>query len=457
MEAVIQDIINLVGEKNVQVGADVPESALSDWSHERGGEPLLRVTPRTTEEVSDILSTCHAHGCPVVPQGGLTGLAGGAVPSTGCVLLSLSRMDRIEEVDTNSALMTVQAGVTLQSLQDEAQRHGMMFALDLGARGSCQIGGNISTNAGGNRVIRYGMTRDLVLGLEVVLPDGTILPMMNKMKKNNAALNLTPLFIGSEGTLGIVTRAILKLDPGVSGANTALVALNDFDAGLKLLHYAQQQTSSRISAFEMLWNDYYCEAVQCENVRAPLEPSWPIYVLMDMQGADPEHDRPLFESILEHAFENGWVQDAVITHSARENAELWDIRDAIAKLLALYSPTIAFDVSIPLADIGRCVDTMQTSLNEHHPDVKAMHFGHAGDSNIHVVVGPVNKAQEADIESRIYAIVRDFDGSVSAEHGIGSHKKPWLHYSKTEAEINLIKSLKATLDTKGILNPGKVI
>lgn len=456
-EAVVRGIMQLMGEKNVQVEADIPQGAHGDWSQERGGKPLLRVTPRTTQEVSEIMAICHQYGCPVVPQGGLTGLAGGAVPSTDCVLLSLARMDGIEDVDTQSSLMTVQAGATLQSLQDEAQRHGMMFALDLGARGSCQIGGNIATNAGGNRVIRYGMTRDLVLGLEVVLADGSILPMMNRMKKNNAALNLNPLFIGSEGTLGIITRAVLKLDPGVAGANTALVALNDFEAGLKLLNFTQKQTSSRISAFEMLWNDYYREAVQCENVRCPLDTTWPIYVLMDMQGADPEHDRALFESVLEHAFDSGWVQDAVITHSARENAELWDVRDAIAQLLAAYSPSIAFDVSIPMADIGRCVDAMQASFDEHYPDIKSMHFGHAGDSNIHIVVGPADEQQESDIEARIYAIVRDFDGSVSAEHGIGLHKKRWLHYSKSKAEISLIKSLKEMIDPKGILNPGKVI
>ncbi|WP_421091254.1 FAD-binding oxidoreductase [Pseudochrobactrum sp. MP213Fo] len=443
--------------KDLHCGGDIDPSQCYDWSDERGGAPLALALPRDTKMVSEILKLCHFHHVAVVPQGGLTGLAGGAVSITDCVLLSLRNMNRIETVNTKAGTMIVEAGAILQTIQETAKEAGMNFPLDLGARGSCQIGGNISTNAGGNRVIRYGMTRDLVLGLEVVLADGTILPMMNEMPKNNAAMDMKHLFIGSEGTMGVVTRAVLKLHPGVAGANTAVVAFESFDNALKLLKYAQNRLSGRLTAFEAMWSDYYQAA--SKHVRPPLQGDYPLFVLLDMQGAQPEDDAELFQSVLEHALEEGWIVDAAIAQSHREVEEFWLIRDAVGAMMEDRVPAISFDVSVPMASIGDAVDTIRTTLQQKYPDIITRFFGHVGDCNFHIDVKNYTDYDPTglEVERTTYDIVRSYQGSVSAEHGIGLHKKPWLHYSRSAAELHVLKSLKAALDPHNILNPGKVI
>ncbi|WP_176038166.1 FAD-binding oxidoreductase [Brucella tritici] len=457
--ALLAALQEAVGASNLKVGTDVPEAALRDWSDERGGEPLALATPRDTAAVAAVMKLCHEFSTPVVPQGGRSGLAGGAVPSEGAVLLSLAGLDKIEEIDAASGLMVVGAGCILQRIQEAALEAGLSFPLDLGARGSCQIGGNIATNAGGNRVIRYGMTRDLVLGLEVVLADGTILPMMNRMPKNNAALDLKHLFIGSEGTLGIITKAVLKLHPGVGGANAALVAVPDFAAAAGLLRHAQRTLSGRVTAFELMWNDYYRAVLAETGLRPPVDPDHPVYVLVEMQGADPDAERPVFEAMLESAFEAGLLMDAAVSQSQREVEAFWSLRDGIAEILSRRAPAISFDVSVPLARIGDCVEEIRAALAVAFPTLQVIFFGHAGDSNIHLVAGPISEIDPTGhgIEKTVYEIIRAYGGSVSAEHGIGLHKKPWLAYSRSENELAMLQQLKASLDPKGILNPGKVL
>ena len=454
--AVLEKLSGLLG-KDIQTTANIDTSQLHDWSDEQGGTPLALVLPRDTQTVSEILKLCNEHHIAVVPQGGLTGLAGGAVPVQDCVLLSLRNMNRIEAINAQAGTMIVEAGAILQNIQDAARNAGMNFALDLGARGSCQIGGNISTNAGGNRVIRYGMTRDLVLGLEAVLADGTILSMMNEMPKNNAALDMKHLFIGAEGTMGVVTRAVLRLRPGVGGANAAVVALENFDNALNLLNYAQKRLSGRVTAFEAMWGDYYKTAAK--YARAPLEQGYPLYVLMDMQGAEPDTEAELFQSVLEHALEEGWIVDAAIAQSHREAEEFWTMRDAIAEIMTHEGPCIGFDVSVPQTQIGAAVDAIQATLEERYPGIQSLFFGHVGDCNFHIDVTKYTdfEPKERIIEDIVYDIIRSFKGSVSAEHGIGLHKKPWLHYSRSEAELRTLKVLKAALDPHNILNPGKVL
>ena len=432
----------------------------TDWSGEVGVEPLAVHRPQTTAEVSQILALCNEEGRAVIPQGGLTGLAGGATVRGEAVVLSLERMSGIIEIDTESATMTVWAGTPLETIQQAANEAGYEFSLDLGARGSCQIGGNVATNAGGNRVIRYGMTRDLVLGMEVVQADGTVLSMLNKMAKNNAAFDLKHLFIGSEGTLGVITKVVLRLHPKVNGANTALVALPNFDAVIRLLRYAQQELSGLVSAFEVMWQDYYQSAITLGGSRAPISADYPLYVLMDMQSANPAAAAEQFENVLEHAFNEGWIVDAAIAQSHADAEDFWALRDAVAEILPHIAPTINFDISFPISNIGEGVERLRASLAEFDSSIGALYFGHVGDGNIHVLVGPIphgDKAIETAIEKRFYEITQDLAGSVSAEHGIGLHKKPWLHYSRTEAEIALMRSLKKTLDPNNILNPGKVI
>ncbi|NAO98910.1 FAD-binding oxidoreductase [Vreelandella titanicae] len=459
-DEVLAALQNELGVSEVLLGDAISDKYLKDWSGERGLMPLALLLPRSTNEVSKALAVCHSHQWPVVPQGGLTGLAGGAVPSESAVVISLERMCGVEEVDSASATITLLAGTPLQAAQEAAQEAGFFFALDLGARGSCQVGGNIATNAGGNRVIRYGMARDLVLGLEVVLADGTVLPMLNKMVKNNAGPDLKGLFIGTEGTMGIITRAVLRLHAEVTGANTALIALPDFDAVVKLLRYAQKRLSGLVSAYEVMWADYYQSAITVDGIRAPLAADYPVYVLMDMQSAEPEENTERFYTVLEHAMEEGWVLDAVIAQSHSDAEDFWALRDSIAEMLNSYAPTINFDVSFPISKIGECVERLRRVMVDEFPDIHAMYFGHVGDGNLHIVVGPLpddNQQTERALEDAFYDITRDLGGSVSAEHGIGTHKKPYLAHSRNRAEINLIKRMKQALDPQGILNPGKII
>jgi len=452
---VLTALQNVLGVNEVLVGVAINDKHLQDWSGKRGEMPMALLLPRSTDEISKALAVYHTHQWPVVPQGGLTGLAGGAV------VISLERMSDVEEVDSASATITVLAGTPLQVAQEAAHEAGFFLALDLGARGSCQVGGNIATNAGGNRVIRYGMARDLVLGLEVVLADVTVLSMMNKMFKNNAGSDLKGLFIGTEGTVGIITRAVLRLHGGVTGAHTALIALSALDEVVKLMRYAQKRLSGLVSAYEVMWADYYRSATTTvKGIRVPLAVDYPVYVLMDMQSAEPEENTERFNSVLEHAMEEGWVLDAVIAQSHSDAEDFWALRDSIAEMLNSYAPTINFDVSFPISKIGECVERLRRVMVDEFPDIHAMYFGHVGDGNLHIVVGPLpddNQQTERALEDAFYDITRDLGGSVSAEHGIGTHKKPYLAHSRNRAEINLIKRMKQALDPQGILNPGKII
>lgn len=456
--AVLADLHVRFGADDVLAG-DASPRHLKDWSTATGGTPLAILRPRSTEELSSMLAICHAHGQAVVPQGGLSGLVGGAVPGAGEVVVSLERMSAIEDIDLDSGTVTVQAGAVLQTLQEACREAGALVAVDLGARGSCQIGGNVSTNAGGNRVIRYGNTRESVLGLEVVLADGTVLSMMNRMVKNNAGMDLKHLFIGSEGVLGIVTRVVLKLQPLPQGVSTALVAVPDFASALRFLRHAQQSLSGQVSAFEIMWRDYLDTSIAANRLRKPFATDYPVHVLIDMHCGQPETDAQRFEAMLEVAIEAGWILDAAVAQSVADAEALWAIRDGVAEVLRDHAPTLNFDVSVPVAQIGDCAQRVRANLERDWPQLKALFFGHVGDGNLHVVVCkvPQDAASVHAIEDAVYSVVRDYAGSISAEHGIGLLKRDWLAYSRTEAELALMRTLKRSLDPKGILNPGKML
>lgn len=424
--------------------------------------PLALLKPRSTEQVAAALRLCNAYGQPVVPQGGLTGLSGGALPQDGEVLLSLERLRGIEEFDESAGTMTLLAGTPLQEAQEAAAAKGFLLAVDLGARGSCQIAGNVATNAGGNRVIRYGMTRQQVLGLEAVLADGSVISSLNKMLKNNAGYDLKHLFIGSEGTLGVITRVVLRLEPLPTCVQTAICAVDSYENVVALLRHAQRRLSGRLSAFEVMWADFYAlVTTRIPGQRAPLPPGSPFYVLLDLQGADAASDAALFESMLEQAFGDGLISDAAVAASEKETRSFWHLRDASGEFSVVWPTVASFDVSLPIGRIGHFVDTLRGRLEARFPGCEYVNFGHIGDSNLHVCVHvpgttPEN-FPEHDIKDCLYGLLRDYQGSVSAEHGVGVHKKEYLPYSRTPEELALMRTLKGALDPKGILNPGRIL
>lgn len=459
---VLAKLAEAVGADEVRTGAEVDARYLGDWfvRMERGS-PLALVRPRTTSEASALLRVCYAHRLPVVPQGGLTGLSGGATPVDGSVLLSLERMTGIEEVDAAAATLTARAGTPLQTIQEAARNAGFLFPLDLGARGSCHIGGNVATNAGGNRVIRYGMTRDLILGLEVVLADGTVITSLNKMLKNNAGYDLKQLFIGSEGTLGVVTRVVLRLHPEPKSQCTAMCSVASYDNAVALLRHARERMGGTLSAFELMWPDFY-ELVtrNVPGVTPPISYGHAGYVLLEALGSDQSLDQERFENMLEAAMDQVLIDDAVIAQSQAESNALWRVRDSAGELTQLLDLQAKFDISIPTLDIGRFIEACKTSVKNRWPQAQSVAFGHIGDSNVHfnVQVPPEKgQSQEGELARMVYGKVREANGSISAEHGIGLVKREYLGHSRTPEEIQLMRLLKHTLDPHGILNPGKVL
>ena len=451
-----------------QLGADVfqipgefdPAPLLHDFttSAPEGAEILGVARPRTTQQVSEVLKFCNAHNIKVVPQGGNTGLAGGALPLGPAVVLSLERMRAIEEVDPMAGTVTAQAGAPLETIQNAADQAGMFFPLDLGGRGTAQIGGNVSTNAGGNRVVRYGAMRALVLGMEWVLADGTVVTALNKMIKNNAGYDLKYLFIGAEGTLGVITRLVLRCYPKARGVCTGLCAVNDYQGVLDLLAATRSGLGSTLSAFEMMWPEFYHLGTQALGRRPPLEPKYGCYVLVETMGDDETTDQARFEAVIGEAIERGIVQDAVVAKSGAEARELWAIRDCPGEWIKTeHWPQIAFDVSIPTGQMGDYMQYAKAKIEERWPGTVAVCFGHVADSNLHLSVRSNGDPKwEHQVEELVYATVGEWKGSISAEHGIGVHKKPFLHYSRTPEEVALMRQLKAALDPKGTLNPGKV-
>ncbi|MFZ5609326.1 MAG: FAD-binding oxidoreductase [Pseudomonadota bacterium] len=417
----------------------------------------LLVRPASTGEVAAVLKLCHAAGQPVVTHGGRTGLVGGCSTAAGDIILSLERMNRIEALDATGRTMTAQAGVVLGAAQDAAAAQGLHLALDLGARGSATIGGVISTNAGGNQVIRYGMMREQVLGLEAVLADGTVISALNWVLKNNAGYDLKQLFIGSEGTLGVVTRAVLRLRPALPARAAAFVASDAFAKLPALLSHMERALGGALSAFEAMWNNFYA-LTHAATTPPPLAPTHPYYVLIEASGADQQRLEEDFTAAFEAAFTQGLISDAVLAKSEGERAGFWRIRDNIPALAAL-APFAAYDVSLPLAQMEDYVAAVESGLAQALGTARLVTFGHLGDGNLHLVValGSSAAAARRASDDTVYGALKGRAGSISAEHGIGLEKKAYLDLSRSGEEIALMRSLKNTLDPKGILNPGKVV
>lgn len=425
-------------------------------SHAKG-RPLAVAYPKTTKDVAEILRFCHAERLAVIPQGGLTGLVGGGFALGGELILSTERMRAIEEVDVAASIMLVQAGVPLQRVQEEALRNGLSFPLDYGSRGSCLVGGMLSTNAGGNRVIKFGMARDLVLGLEVVLADGTVVSSLNRMIKNNTGHDLKQLFIGTEGTLGIITRAVLRLHPAPRSSSVLLCAASSYGEILKLLTLVRAASGSSVSAFEVMWNDFYAAAVSI-RAKAPLPATHSLYALIEVSGSDESTEMQWLEKVVGEAYEQGIVEDAVIAKSAAECAEFWAIRDASGEMERIFGRCVTFDVSVPIGAIDDFINECRQRLAQEVPGARALAFGHIADSNIHLACRVDAQVQpKAAIERVVYECVARWSGSVSAEHGIGFDKKSYLHLSRNPEEIALMWVIKRALDPLNILNPGKLL
>lgn len=456
-EALAHELRQLLGPKGI-VEEGIAQRPTDGWGNTHCNAPLI-VRPATTGELSEVMKRCSAAGQKVVTHGGCTNMTRGCDSGTDELVISLERMTAIEAVDETNRTITVQAGVPLQVVQERAEAAGLFFALDLGARGSATIGGNIATNAGGNQVIRYGMAREQVLGLEVVLADGRILSSMNQMLKNNAGYDLKQLFIGSEGTLGIITRAVLRLRPRLPIATTALVATDNFAKMPQLLNHMESALGGKLSAFETLWQSYYRIACGGDlHVTPPLADDYPFYVLLETNGVDAQADREQFLAALESALARELICDAVLAESAQQQHQLWAIRDNIPALLP-YQPMILFDISLPISEMASYLNEMEQNIHAIDDALFVATLGHLGDGNLHVAVQLGTEAPERRraVELAVYKPLRQRGGSISGEHGIGLEKKSYLHFSRNEVELQLMRQLKDLLDPQQLLNCGKVI
>lgn len=446
-------LVSEFGAESVVVGDQLAERATSYWdSSPTQAKAMLRLT--STEQVSRAIKICAGQNQTIVVQGGLTGVVEGAVATVDDIIISLERMNGIESVDEMDGVAVIQAGAILQTVQEQLADQGFLFPLDLGARGSCTIGGTVATNAGGINVLRYGMMRNLVLGLEVVMADGTVISSMNQMLKNNTGYDLKQLFIGSEGTLGIVTRVVVKLSPMPKSRQTAMFAAESFDAVVKMLKTMQTELAGTLSAYEVMWNNYYKSVTYEGAHKAPMDRDYPFYVIAEAEGADPEADQARFQSLLERSLENGDIVDAVLPKSTSERDALWLVREDFDPAL----PAYLYDVSLPIKAMSTYVDRLETAIAAWRPDAASLVFGHIADGNLHIFTTPFDEgANQQRCDEIIYGCLDGLDGSISAEHGIGLDKKGWLADSRSEDEIQLMRSLKKLLDPGNLLNPGKVI
>lgn len=436
------------------------EDAAARAAHDRdatgiaGASPLAILRPRNADELSKILSVASEMAQPVVVQGGRTGLAGGARPRDNEVAIVLERMRTRLPVDEADATIEVEAGVPLEEVQKAALEADLYFGVDLGARGTATVGGMISTNAGGIRVLRYGMFRDQIAGLEGVLADGTILTSMRGLVKDNAGYDLRQLFIGTEGTLGIVTRAKLRLHPAPITQGAALLSLGSIESAMRLLALLRQRLGDLLAAFEIMLPEVYEGTLKHMRMHPPLRPGSQVYILTDIQGRAPDTDIKRFHAALGEALEDGIAEDAVVSSSGREFNDLWAIREGINAYIFAQGKALGFDVGIPLSSMANFLADARQRVHAIDGAASPFVFGHLGDGNLHYIV---RTEHPTAVANAVLAATASSGGTISAEHGIGRDKRDWLHLCRSDAEISVMARLKQTLDPAGILNCERVI
>jgi FAD/FMN-containing dehydrogenase len=471
--ATLERIQAIVGPKGWTTDpAILAPHLLEERGHYRGQTAML-IRPASTEEVAAVVRVCAETKTPIVPQGGNTSMMGGATPFEhgGEIILSLARMNRLRAVDPLNYTMTAEAGCVLASLQQAAENADRLFPLSLGAEGTCQIGGNLSTNAGGVQVLRYGMARDLVLGLEVVLPDGSVIDGLRGLRKDNTGYDLKHLFLGAEGTLGIITAAVLKLYPRPRETETAFVAVRDPKAAIELLAEVRGGTGDAVTAFELISRT--CLEMALRHIPGTADPlterhAW--YVLMDCSSGDSGGGlREALERSLAGAMEKGLVLDAALAASAQQSKAMWRIRDSLTEAQKPEGGSIKHDISVPVSSVADFIAEATAAVSQAIPGIRPVTFGHVGDGNIHFNLsqpadqprsGPPLAAYLArwgEINRIVHDIVARMQGSISAEHGIGRRKIDELVHYKSPVEIALMRTLKRTLDPHNIMNPGKVV
>ena len=456
MDQIVAQLLEVVGNDRLSTAAAAAERPTSFWNSAPMQAKAI-VYPEDAQEVAAILRCCNAQGQSVITHGGLTNCVAAVESAADDIVLSLDRMNRVIEIDPVGGTAVVEAGAILQTVQETVANEGLYLPLDLGARGSCTIGGNVATNAGGINVLRYGMMRNLVLGLEAVLADGTIVSSMNRMLKNNAGYDVKQLFIGTEGTLGIVTRVVLRLFPKPASRQSALVAMQTFDQVADFLTHLRQALSGDLAAFEIMWGDYFAAVTGDNGHRAPLQRDYPFYVVIQSEGSEPQQDTQRFEHVLVNALETGLIVDAVLPKSEAEAQAVWAIREDFEGIL-VPEPVYLYDVSLPIREMAAYVAKVKDNVRQRWPNGQCYTIGHVADGNLHFFVQP-NEPGDNHLASDecVYQPLRAIGGSVSAEHGIGTEKLRWLPHSRSAAEIEMMRVLKRTLDPNNLLNPGRVI
>ncbi|MEI2416971.1 FAD-binding oxidoreductase [Orrella sp. JC864] len=461
---------DLLGAQHVLAGSDA-DPYLVDWRGRYTGRALAVARPADARQVAQVVALCARHGVPIVPQGGNTGLCGGGIPdaSGAALVLSLRRLDRIREIDTANDTITVEAGCVLQAVQDAARQAGRLFPLSLAAEGSCTVGGNLATNAGGTQVLRYGNTRELALGLEVVTPQGELWQGLRGLRKDNTGYCLRDLYIGSEGTLGVITAATFRLYPLPVAQSTALLALPGLDEAVQVLAHARAGFAAALTGFELMAADVLAQVSACFPEQrlpfsgAPAQSPW--FALLEVSDSESQaHARDRFEAVLGGVIEAGLAADVVIAQSVEQSRALWHLRESIPLAEARTGKSIKHDVSLPASRIADFVKTTNALLQQRYPGVRNVVFGHLGDGNLHYNVARAPGQDEAALlalQPEVYRLVHDsvhaHGGSISAEHGVGQLKRDELPRYKDPVELDLMRRIKLALDPQGIMNPGKVL